>query len=205
MKSKHFKRLFDFAFSLGVLLCFSPLYLATALAVKCSSKGPIFYKSLRVGKGGHLFTCYKFRTMYLDAEIRLEELLSSNPKFADEWTKFDKLKQDPRVTLLGKFLRKTSLDEFPQFFNVLKGDLSVVGPRPYDLEASSRLEKKEAESIFSVRPGITGIWQVSGRNSLSFKDRCKLDALYAKKHGFWQDLKLICKTIPVVLRAKGAF
>lgn len=199
------KRLFDLIFSLSFLFFFSPLYLLIAIAVKCSSKGPILYKSLRVGKGGKLFRCFKFRTMYKDAESKLDEILSSDPKLAEEWAKFDKLKIDPRVTLLGRFLRKTSLDELPQFLNVLKGDLSVVGPRPYDLEASSRLVPEEADSIFSVRPGITGIWQVSGRNALSFKDRRQLDVLYAKQHSFWQDMLLLCKTIPVVLRSKGAF
>ncbi len=199
------KRLFDLAFSLLFLSCFSLVYLLVAIAVKCSSKGPIFYKSRRVGKRGRLFDCFKFRTMYEDAESRLEEILSSNPTFAEEWAQFDKLKFDPRVTSVGRFLRKTSLDELPQFFNVLKGDLSVVGPRPYDLEASARLLKEEARSIHSVRPGITGIWQVSGRNALSFKERRQLDVLYAEQHSFWQDMKLLCKTIPVVLRSKGAF
>lgn len=203
--SKFFKRLFDIVFSALFLLAFSPLYLIVGAAVKCSSEGPILYKSRRVGKGGKIFNCFKFRTMYQDAEVRLEEILTSNPKLAEEWAQFDKLRSDPRVTPLGRLLRKTSLDELPQFLNVLKGDLSVVGPRPYDLEASARLIAEEALSIFSVRPGITGIWQVSGRNALSFTDRRQLDVLYAKQHSFWQDMLLVCKTIPVVLRSKGAF
>lgn len=199
------KRLFDLAFSSLFLCCLSPLYLLVSIAVKCSSKGPIFYKSRRVGKNGKLFDCFKFRTMHKNAESRLEEVLSSNPILAEEWAQFDKLKFDPRVTAVGRFLRKTSLDELPQFFNVLKGDLSVVGPRPYDLEASARLSEEEAGLIFSVRPGITGIWQVSGRNALSFQMRRQLDVLYAEQHSFWQDMKLLCKTIPAVLRSKGAF
>lgn len=201
----YLKRLFDLAFSFLFLCFFSPVFLLVSIAVKCSSKGPIFYKSRRVGKDGKLFDCFKFRTMYEDAESRLDEILSSNPVFAEEWAQFDKLKFDPRVTSVGRFLRKTSLDELPQFFNVMKGDLSVVGPRPYDLEASARLLEKEASSIFSVRPGITGIWQVSGRNALSFQKRRQLDVLYAERHSFWQDMKLLCKTIPAVLRSKGAF
>ncbi|MCC6127638.1 MAG: sugar transferase [Chlamydiae bacterium] len=203
--ANYLKRLFDLAFSFLFLCFFSYIYLLVSIAVKCSSKGSIFYKSRRVGKDGKLFDCFKFRTMYEDAESRLDDILASNPVFAEEWAQFDKLKFDPRVTSVGRFLRKTSLDELPQFFNVLKGDLSVVGPRPYDLEASARLLENEASSIFSVRPGITGIWQVSGRNALSFQRRRQLDVLYAERHSFWQDMKLLCKTIPAVLRSKGAF
>ena len=207
------KRLFDIAFSLFVLLFLSPLYLLIALAIKCSSKGSVFYKSRRLGRGGVLFDCLKFRTMDEMDDADFSRLLSSNPSLAKEWAEFHKLKNDPRITRIGRFLRKTSLDELPQFLNVLKGNLSVVGPRAPHLgndvrsyeAAIKRLYQGKVEKILSVRPGITGIWQVSGRNELSTKKRCELEAYYAERPSFWQDIKLLCKTIPAVLRAKGAF
>jgi len=147
------------------------------------------------------------------ADAKLTDLLASDPKLAAEWALFDKLHQDPRITSLGKFLRKTSLDELPQFFNVLTGDLSVVGPRALHIIGSPetylqelrRIYGDKTDQILSVRPGITGVWQISGRSFIPIEERCKLDALYVQQQTFWQDLKVICKTIPAVLHSKGAF
>lgn len=213
IRRKLFKRLFDILFSALVLICLSPLYLFLAVLVKCSSQGPIFYTSRRIGRGGKIIHCVKFRTMDQDADAKLAKLLSSNPKLAAEWTLFDKLHQDPRVTMLGRLLRKTSLDELPQFFNVLTGDLSVVGPRALHLQGSpeTHLQKirqiygEKTDQILSVRPGITGIWQISGRSFIPVEERCKLDALYVQQQTFWRDMLVICKTIPAVLHSKGAF
>ena len=203
------KRVFDVVFSLSFIIIFSPLYLLIALLIKCDSPGPIFYVTTRLGKGGKHITVMKFRTMYVDAEERLMELLKQDSNLKREWDIFQKLKEDPRCTKIGKFLRRTSLDELPQFFNVLKGDLSVVGPRPHFI---FELEKKKesplqphAHKILSIKPGITCIWQTSGRSHLSYEDRVKLDCLYAEKYSFALDLYLIIKTIPSLLFSKGAF
>lgn len=204
-----FKRCFDILFSSCFIILFLPFYLLIILLIKLDSKGPVFYVGQRLGRGGTIIKTIKFRTMYVDAEQRLKELLTFNSKIREEWKLFQKLHKDPRCTWVGKFLRKTSLDELPQFFNVLKGDLSVVGPRPhYVCELQEKEDsplKKYAHLILSVKPGITGIWQISGRNKLSYKDRVVLDSLYMKKQSFFYDLIIIVKTIPVILSSKGAF
>ncbi|MEM8727861.1 MAG: sugar transferase [Chlamydiota bacterium] len=203
-----FKRLFDITFSLAFIIAFFPVYLVIILLIKFDSRGPIFYVGKRLGKGKKHIKIYKFRTMHSDAEESLEEALKNNPEMEREWNIYQKLRRDPRRTSVGKFLRKTSLDEFPQFFNVLKGDLSVVGPRPhyiYELEDKERSPlKKYAHYVLSVKPGITGLWQISGRNRLSYRDRVELDSLYCKKQSFFYDLYVILKTIPLVLIARGA-
>ena len=203
-----FKRLFDITFSLAFVLIFSPIYVMIALLIKLDSRGPIFYVGKRLGKGQKHIKIYKFRTMYIDAEERLEEVLKNDPKMEEEWNVYQKLQDDPRCTTVGKFLRKTSLDEFPQFFNVLKGDISVVGPRPhyiYELEEKENSPlKKYAHYVLSVKPGITGLWQISGRSHLSYEDRVELDSLYCKKQSFFYDLYVVLKTIPLVLLSRGA-
>ncbi len=212
-RRKFFKRLFDIFFSLAMLFCLSPLYLLLAVLVKCSSEGPIFYTSRRIGLGGKIIHCIKFRTMEKDADVKLPKLLASNPQLAAEWALFDKLHQDPRITPIGRFLRKTSLDELPQFFNVLTGDLSVVGPRALHVygpieshvQQMRRIYGEKTDQILSVRPGITGIWQISGRSFIPIEERCQLDALYVQQQTFWRDMLVICKTIPAVLYSKGAF
>lgn len=203
-----FKRLFDLLFSLTFIIIFAPVYLIIALLIKLDSRGPIFYVGKRLGKEKKHIKIYKFRTMYIDAEERLEEMLKKDPKMEEEWNVYQKLQDDPRCTIVGKFLRKTSLDEFPQFFNVLKGDLSVVGPRPhyiYELEEKKDSPlRKYAQYILSVKPGITGLWQISGRSKLSYEDRVELDSLYYKKQSFFYDLYVVLKTIPLVLISRGA-
>jgi exopolysaccharide production protein ExoY len=202
------KRSFDILFSVTVLIIGFPFFALTALLVKLNSPGPIFYCSLRIGRKGRLFKFWKFRSMHRDADQRLEVMLNSNPELHQEWQKYFKLKKDPRLTGIGSFLRKTSLDEFPQFWNVLIGDLSIVGPRPYlprEVDMIFKILGNDMEKIFSVRPGLTGIWQTAGRSSLTFEERVKLEVNYAKQRSFLFDLRLIAKTIPILFFSKGAF
>jgi len=205
VKRNPLKRVFDILFSLSVLLFSSPFLLTIALLIKTTSKGPIFYGQKRVGRSGKTYINYKFRTMKANAEEILEDLLKKDPILKEEWLKFWKLKNDPRITSIGRFLRKTSLDEFPQFWNVLKGNLSVVGPRPVVQEEITRYFSKSAAKVLSVRPGITGLWQVSGRNNLSMEERVKMESDYIDQKSFFFDLKIILKTIPVMLFSKGAY
>ncbi|MBS0620461.1 MAG: sugar transferase [Verrucomicrobia bacterium] len=202
------KRVFDILFSLCALIAGLPLFLLVALLVKISSKGPILYCSKRLGQSGRLFRFWKFRSMYCDSDRRLRALLRENPQLQEEWNDFFKLKNDPRLTPVGKFLRKTSLDELPQFWNVLIGDLSIVGPRPYLPREADTIRKilgKDFDKLFSIRPGLTGIWQTSGRSFLPFEQRVLLDLSYVGECSFLFDLRLIGKTIPMLLFPKGAF
>jgi exopolysaccharide production protein ExoY len=205
IKHKPLKRIFDLFFSSLVLLVGFPIFFLIALAVKSSSPGPVFYFHERIGRGGKPFLCYKFRTMYIDADQRLETLLTENSTVKQEWEETHKLKKDPRVTPLGTFLRKTSLDELPQFWNVLKGDLSVVGPRPVVKQEVAKHFGEKAKVILSIRPGLTGIWQVSGRNDVAYGVRIQLDELYVDTQSLLLDLKLIVKTIPAMLFSRGAY
>ena len=202
------KRPFDFIFSLLVIIVTLPIFLIIVILIKLTDKGPIFFKQIRPGLNGKPFTVYKFRTMYLNNEEILQEYLEKNPKAREEWEKYRKLKTyDPRVTPIGKILRKFSLDELPQFFNVLKGDMSVVGPRPYiekefdEYQIPQEIRKK----ILSVKPGITGLWQVKKRNEATFEERIKMDLEYIENQSFWFDLKIILKTIWVMFTGKGAY
>jgi exopolysaccharide production protein ExoY len=199
------KRIFDIVFSSLVLFLTFPLLFFITLTVRLTSKGKAIYSQERIGRGGKKFRCYKFRTMYANADFRLKELLKNDLVKKKEWQKNFKLKKDPRVTPFGRFLRKSSLDELPQFWNVLKGDLSVVGPRPVVHEEIAKHYGVKAAKILSIRPGITGIWQVSGRNDVCYKTRVKLDEKYVDDHSFLLDLKLVFKTIPAVIFSKGAY
>jgi len=205
IKHKPIKRLFDICFSLSVLIIGLPLFILISAVILITSPGPIFFKQKRVGRGGIAIRCYKFRTMSISAEAKLEEILKSDPVKAKEYQKFRKLKDDPRVFSFGKYLRKTSLDELPQFFNVLIGNLSVVGPRPAFFEEVEEFYGDKAHKILSIRPGITGIWQTSGRNFLSFLERVELDEIYVDNQSLKKDICLILKTIPMLFSSKGAF
>jgi exopolysaccharide production protein ExoY len=200
-----FKRLFDGILGCALLLSFLPLFFLISLLIKCTSKGPVFYSSMRLGKGGKLIRCWKFRTMQVDAEKKLHDLLKHDARLRCEWMLYSKLKKDPRITPVGRWLRKTSLDEFPQFWNVVKGDLSLVGPRPYLIEEVENKMGKRAEKILSIRPGLTGLWQISGRNLLTLEERMRLEESYVDQRSFFLDLRLICKTIPRLFFPKGAF
>lgn len=199
-----YKRFFDLVFSLFVLILGAPLFLLIALAIRLSSSGPTIYSHQRVGRGGRLFPCYKFRTMYRDADIRLKRLLEHDSTLRKEWEQNYKLKNDPRITPFGTFLRKTSLDELPQFWNALKGDMSIVGPRPVQQQEILRFGAA-APWILSVRPGLTGLWQTSGRSDLSYEARVSLDLQYIQERSFKKDLLLVAKTIPLMLSKRGAY
>ncbi len=207
-KIKHIpiKRGFDLLFSLSCLFIGAPIYLLIALLIFLTSPGKVIYSHERMGRGGKIFRCYKFRTMYADADQRLKEILANYPLLREEWERTYKLKKDPRVTPFGSFLRKTSLDELPQFWNVLKGDLSVVGPRPVVKQEVEKYFGVKAYKILSIRPGLTGPWQVSGRSDIScYQTRLQLDEYYVDHQSFLLDLKLIAKTIPAMLFSKGAY
>jgi len=200
------KRTGDIVFSLSVLTLGAPVFLALALLVKASSKGPIFYTQKRVGRDYKSFGCIKFRTMRKDSDKILHSLLENSPELKKEFAKDFKLKNDPRITPIGKFLRRSSLDELPQFINVLRGEMSVVGPRPIVREELRRYGYHMNE-VLAVRPGMTGLWQVSGRNNLSYRQRVRLDLRYSRSRCSWMDLKIVLQTIMVVLnpRDRGAY
>lgn len=200
------KRLFDIVFSLTVLIVFSPVYLVLSVLIAISSSGPIFYYQKRVGKDFKTFNCIKFRTMVVNADEILSEMISSCPIMRQEFEDNFKLKHDPRITWIGKFLRFTSLDEFPQFWNVLIGDMSVVGPRPLVPDELSRYGDR-ISTVLTIRPGITGLWQVSGRNDIPYPTRVKIDVYYVNRHNGLLDLWIILKTIGVVVfpRNNGAY
>ncbi len=196
------KRLFDIFFALTVLIIFSPFYLAIALLIYLTSPGTIFYTQERIGQNGQRFSCTKLRTMVDGADQILAELLIANPEHQAEFKSNFKLKNDPRVTPIGRWLRMTSLDEFPQFWHVLMGDMSVVGPRPLVKEELPRYGDA-IKQVLTVKPGITGLWQVSGRNDIPYARRIQIDLFYSKHHNFWLDLSIIIRTIGVVIFPKG--
>jgi exopolysaccharide biosynthesis polyprenyl glycosylphosphotransferase len=193
------KRAFDVLVSAVVLALASPVLAAVAIAIRVDSPGPIFFKQRRVGRNGRTFGMLKFRSMYVDAEARLEELKAKNEMSGPVF----KMRDDPRVTKVGKFLRKTSLDEFPQFLNVLAGDMSVVGPRP-PIPGEVREYRRWQRRRLSVKPGITCLWQISGRNNIDFDRWMELDLEYIDKWSLWGDLAICLKTVPAVLSARGA-
>lgn len=196
------KRVFDIVFSLSVLILFSPVYLILALLIALSSEGPIFYVQERIGKNYKPFNCIKFRTMVSNADEVLVQIMETSPHLRQEFENSFKLKQDPRITKIGQFLRITSLDEFPQFWNVLKGDMSVVGPRPLVAEELPKYGT-HIDQVLTIRPGITGLWQVSGRNDIPYPRRVQIDLHYVKFRTFWLDLWIILKTIDVVIFPKN--
>lgn len=208
---KGFKRLVDFVLALFLLLIFSPICLLALIAIKTTSKGPAFADvPERVGKESNRFKMYKFRSMINNAH----DLLRTDPRFGTLFKEYKKgsykLKNDPRITPIGKFIRKHSIDEVPQLFNVLKGEMSIVGPRAYYKDELVNQQKKYpytkpmVKRVLSVRPGITGLWQVSGRSEINFDKRIGLDATYVDKISFWNDLKIILKTPWIMLTGKGA-
>jgi lipopolysaccharide/colanic/teichoic acid biosynthesis glycosyltransferase len=196
------KRLFDIVFSLSVLIICAPVYLILAGSIALTSAGSVFYIQERVGKNHKHFGCIKFRTMIPDADRLLEEMMAQSDSLRQEFSENFKLKQDPRITKIGKFLRVTNLDEFPQFINVLKGEMSVVGPRPLVPEEIERYGK-DIDQVLTIRPGITGLWQVSGRNDLPYDERIQIDVHYVNNHHFWWDLQIVVKTILLTMMTKN--
>nr|WP_281245330.1 sugar transferase [Celeribacter neptunius] len=196
------KRLFDLLFFFMVSPIVVPVILILALLVKLDG-GPAFYAQRRVGRNGKTFQFYKLRSMHVDADAILLKLCQENPEIAKEWQTYQKLRHDPRITKIGNFIRKTSLDELPQVLNVLKGDMSFVGPRPFMPSQQMMYEAAKGEAYFKMRPGITGLWQVSGRGETSFVARIKFDNLYYRKLSLMTDIALILRTVTVVLKPTG--
>lgn len=188
---------------LGLVLV-GPLLLMIAGSLWLSRSGPVFYRHTRIGAGGRRFQCLKFRTMKADGDKVLVDLFARDSAALDEWLKTRKLRRDPRVSRIGWLLRKTSLDELPQLFNVLAGDMSIVGPRPI-VEAEILFYKQYFRHYCAVRPGITGLWQVSGRNQTSYRRRVACDVAYVRSKSVRRDLEIMAMTIPAVLFAKGAY
>ena len=203
-RNRFLKRAMDVVLSSLGIVILSPLMLIIALLVKATSEGPVIYRQRRIGYKGRPFFVYKFRTMYKDADKRLKALLEKDPALRCEYEKKWKLKKDPRVTRIGKILRRFSLDELPQLFNVLKGEMSLVGPRPYLPEEKKQFQDVE-RILFMVRPGITGLWQVSGRSDTDYRFRIETDVWYVLNWSPWLDFMILAKTVWVVLSAKGAY
>jgi exopolysaccharide biosynthesis polyprenyl glycosylphosphotransferase len=194
------KRTFDLVVSVFLLVLLSPLLLASALLVKLTSRGPVIYRSFRPGIGAEPFACFKFRTMYTDADQRQADLESLNEATGPLF----KIRHDPRLTPVGRFLRRWSIDELPQLLNVVRGEMSLVGPRPLPERDFEQLEEWHKKR-YLVLPGLTGLWQVSGRSELDFDDLVRLDFLYLERWSVGLDLAILLKTIPAVLSKRGAF
>jgi Undecaprenyl-phosphate galactose phosphotransferase WbaP len=197
------KRAFDLVAASAALLVLGPLMIVTAMLVRRDG-GPALYAHGRIGLHGRRFCCLKFRTMVRDADGVLEAHLAASPETAEEWARDRKLRDDPRLTPLGRFLRKNSIDELPQFINVLKGEMSVVGPRPI-VESEQAFYGDDLDYYLQVRPGITGLWQVSGRNNVTYPRRVALDGWYVRNWSLWHDIAILCGTVPAVLRREGAY
>lgn len=198
------KRMFDYIVGITLLIILGMPLAVISVMIRLTSPGPAIFKHRRMGRDGRSFHCYKFRTMYKDSEERLMKILEKDPGARDEWENSWKLKHDPRITQIGNFLRKTSLDELPQIFNVLKGEMSLVGPRPVVQDEITKYYKDAAKLCFSVLPGITGLWQVSGRSDTSYEHRISLDSWYVRNWNLWLDIVIIIKTVGVVLKKEGA-
>jgi len=194
------KRVFDFALSFLLMIFLLPVFIVLAVLIKMDSPGPVFYRTRRYGRYGHVFNMYKFRSMVINADELLSQLKDKNEVDGPIF----KIKKDPRITGMGAFLRRYSLDELPQILNVLKGDMSLVGPRPFPI---AQLEKEDLRQLkrLGIRPGITGLWQIRGRSDLSFDKLLRWDIWYIKNWSFWLDLYILFQTFPVVVKGKGAY
>lgn len=198
-----FKRLVDIVVAGAALLFVAPLGLAVALFIRHQDGGKAFYSQTRYGLNGETFNCFKLRSMVPDAREQLEALLAADPSAREEWEQTQKLTNDPRITAFGNFLRKTSIDELPQLYNVLRGDISLVGPRPI-VESEIARYGDSFRHYCSVRPGITGLWQVTGRSDTTYPQRVATDVEYVRNRSFWGDIKIMIMTVPAVLISKGA-
>jgi Undecaprenyl-phosphate galactose phosphotransferase WbaP len=198
------KRVFDIVFASVVLLLISPLFIIVALMLKVTDPGPVIYRHVRVGLWGRRFTCFKFRTMVVDAENVLKVLLNDDASIRAEWERSQKLIKDPRVTRVGRFLRESSLDELPQLINVVRGEMSLVGPRPIVPSETSRYGDR-LDSYVLARPGLTGAWQISGRSDCGYDKRVELDANYVSDWRFSTDLSILVRTVGAVIERKGSY
>nr|HCI8856302.1 exopolysaccharide biosynthesis polyprenyl glycosylphosphotransferase [Klebsiella variicola] len=201
--SRIIKRIFDITASLGIIILLSPVLVYISLKVK-KDGGPAIYGHERVGKNGKPFKCLKFRSMVINSKEVLEEVLANDPEAKAEWDETFKLKNDPRITKIGQFLRRTSLDELPQLFNVVKGEMSLVGPRPI-ITAELERYNEQVDYYLLSKPGMTGLWQVSGRSDVDYNTRVYLDAWYVKNWSMWNDVAILFKTVGVVLKRDGAY
>lgn len=199
-----FKRVMDVSLAVIVLIFAAPLLAIVALLIKLQDGGPVFYGHLRCGRNGQLFNCLKIRTMHVDADERLAQLLANDPFAAEQWKRYRKLRNDPRITPIGHFLRKTSIDELPQLVNIIRGDMSVIGPRPVTLE-ETKLYGDAVSYYKAMRPGVLGLWQVKGRNLLSYEQRIAYDVEYVRDWTLWTDIKILFLAVPVVFLGRGAF
>jgi lipopolysaccharide/colanic/teichoic acid biosynthesis glycosyltransferase len=197
-------RVLDFFLSAMAILALAPLILIIAFVLSASDGGPVFFAHRRIGLGGKEFSCYKFRSMRVDAEARLLELIASDPVARDQWQREHKLRCDPRITFIGKFLRKSSLDELPQLFNVLRGEMSLVGPRPI-VQAEVVRYGRYFKHYIVQKPGMTGLWQVSGRNKTTYRRRVAIDTVQARKMSVRTYFSILARTFIVIITAHGAF
>ncbi len=202
--NKVIKNIFDMVLTLIGTILISPVLVIIAIWIYKDSPGPVIFKHMRIGKDGKEFPCYKFRSMCVDAKEKLEELLKNDPEARAEWDKDFKLKHDPRITKSGAFLRKTSLDELPQIFNVLKGEMSLVGPRPI-IRAEMERYGEHINDYLMVKPGITGMWQCSGRSDVDYTERVCMDSWYVRNWSVWLDIMLLWRTFKAVIAGKGAY
>jgi exopolysaccharide production protein ExoY len=201
---ERFIRVTDIVIALAVLIFLAPLMLIVAALVYVTNPGPVVFAHARLGRYGQQFRCFKFRSMAVDAEARLSELLQNDPAARREWDRDHKLKNDPRITPIGNFLRKSSLDELPQLFNVLTGEMSLVGPRPIVIGEVARYGRY-FQQYCSVRPGITGLWQISGRNDVTYRRRVAMDVTYARAQSYRLNMRILIGTVPSVLLARGSY
>lgn len=198
------KNIFEKALVLSIFPMVLMLHFLLWLVIRLDSSGSVIFKQKRLGKDGTTFSCYKYRTMYANSNEILENYLERNPQERLHYEKYHKYKNDPRITKFGKFLRKTSLDEFPQFYNILRGDMNLIGPRPYMIEEKQAIGENNLEIILAAKPGLTGLWQVNGRNELAFAQRVELDIWYIQNWSLWIDFVIFLKTLKVVLLKSGA-
>lgn len=198
------KRGFDILIAVSALVLLAPLFIMVAGLIKMTCPGPVIFWQERIGFGGRRFRCFKFRTMAVDSARLLADLLARSPEAQLEWDANRKLKADPRVTRIGQILRRTSVDELPQLFNVLKGDMSVVGPRPIVEDELGRYGLS-AKAYMATRPGLTGLWQISGRNDVSYSSRVCLDRTYVRTWSLGKDIVIVALTVPAVLSARGTY
>ncbi len=197
-------RIFDIVISLSAILFLAPALIVVAILVKLQDQGPIFFAQRRIGRDGREFPCFKFRSMRVDAAELLKTLLATDAQARAEWAADHKLRNDPRITALGRFLRKSSIDELPQLFNVLRGDMSLVGPRPI-IQAEIVKYGRSFDNYVSVLPGITGLWQVMGRNDVTYNRRVAMDRLFARKRSFLIYIMILVMTVPAVFAQRGSY
>ena len=203
-RSRRIKRAFDLLLASLLLVMALPFALVIALAIVLETRGPVFFSHQRIGRHRRRFRLWKFRSMVADSDLVLSRYLERNPSLLAEWRATRKLKIDPRVTRVGRLLRRSSLDELPQFWNVLRGDMSMVGPRPIVEEETAKYGPA-LDLYLQVKPGLTGLWQVSGRNDTSYRQRTALDSAYIQNWTLWTDLAVLLKTVRVVLYGHGAY